>query len=310
MSRNDRRQVIGKLCGLTALFGLPHLFLPRYAKARGEAIFRVIPKTQEKLPCIGMGSHRTFDVEGSADQLDNLASVLNAFFANGGAVIDSSPMYGNAEKIIGDVLARITNKQNLFAATKVWSDGKQQGIEQMLRSMQRMRVKKMDLMQIHNLRDWKTHLQTLKQWKVEGKIRYIGITTSRGRDHEELIDILKKEAFDFVQFSYNVLDREVERYLLPMAQDKGIATLINRPFQKGDLFRLTKGKPLPSWASQCDSASWAQVFLKFALSHPAVTCIIPATSNLKHMQDNMQAGFGRIPDGELRQTIIKYVESL
>jgi len=310
MSGNNRREFLCKLLGLAGLASMPPLLMMPNAVAAANAILRNIPKTQEKLPVIGMGSHRTFDVSGDPDQLENLTKVLNAFFSNGGALIDSSPMYGNAEKILGDVLAQVTNKSHLFAATKVWTDGKQEGIEQMLRSMQRMRVKRMDLMQIHNLRDWETHLQTLKEWKEQGKIRYIGITTSHGRDHDELISILKKEPFDFVQFSYNVLNREVERYLLPLAQDKGIATIINRPFQKGNLFRLTKGKALPSWASQCDCGSWAQVFLKFVVSHPAVTCIIPATSKVKHMTDNMQAGFGQLPDAKLRQTMIKYMESL
>lgn len=310
MSTQDRRQFFTQLLAWAGVLGFSPFVSLSPALASGKAIVKRIPKTQETLPVIGMGSHRTFDVEGEAAQLDRLTPVLKAFFDNGGAVIDSSPMYGNAEKILGDVLARVSNKQHLFAATKVWSDGRQAGIEQMQRSMQRMRVKRMDLMQIHNLRDWETHLQTLKAWKAEGKIRYIGITTSHGRDHEELIDILKKHPFDFVQFSYNVLNREVERYLLPLAQDKGIATLINRPFQKGQLFRLSKGKPLPAWAAQCDCNSWAQVFLKFVVSHPAVTCAIPATSKLKHMQDNMQAGFGRLPDADLRKTIIKDIERL
>lgn len=316
MSNNDRRQFLSRVLGLAGIASMPQLSMLQKANAgddtdvKTSAIMKPIPKSQEKLPVIGMGSHRTYDVEGEPEQLENLTNVLSAFFSNGGALIDSSPMYGNAEKILGDVLARLSNKQHLFAATKVWTDGKQDGIDQMLRSMQRMRVKRMDLMQIHNLRDWGTHLQTLKAWKAQGKIRYIGITTSHGRDHDELISILKKEPFDFVQFSYNVLNREVERYLLPLAQDKGIATLINRPFQKGYLFRLSKGKALPDWASQCDCDSWAQVFLKFVVSHPAVNCAIPATSKVKHMQDNMRAGFGRLPDAELRKTMIKYMEKL
>jgi len=310
MSGYDRRQFIRLLLGWAGAAGFSQFFSMSQALAGGNAIVKPIPKTQETLPVIGMGSSRTFDIASDSAQLDSLTQVLQAFFDNGGALIDSSPMYGNAETIIGDVLARINNKQRLFAATKVWSDGRQAGIEQMQRSMQRMRVKRMDLMQIHNLRDWETHLQTLKAWKAEGKIRYIGITTSHGRDHDELIAILKNHPFDFVQFSYNVLNREAERYLLPLAKDKGIATLINRPFQKGHLFKVSKGKPLPAWAAQCDCNSWAQVFLKFIVSHPAVTCAIPATSKLKHMQDNMQAGFGRLPDAELRKTIIKEIERL
>ena len=188
----------------------------------------------------------------------------------------------------------------LFAATKVWTDGRQAGIEQMRTSMQRMGVDRMDLMQIHNLRDWRTHLATLRAWKEEGRIRYLGITTSHGRDHEELVDILRREPLDFVQFSYNIENRAAERALLPVAAERGIATLVNRPFQRGRLFRRARGHDLPGWAADIDCETWAQVFLKYVVSHPAVTCAIPATSKAKHMVDNMGAGRGRLPDADLR----------
>jgi len=192
----------------------------------------------------------------------------------------------------------------------VWTNGRGEGIKQMERSMRRLGVEQIDLMQIHNLRDWQTHIDTLVDWKTEGRIRYIGITTSHGRYHDELEEILLQLPLDFVQFSYNILNRTAEQRLLPIAREKGIATLINRPYQRGSLFRKVKGKPLPAWAAEFDCASWGQFFLKFIAAHPAVTCIIPATSKLKHMVDNMAAGYGRLPDEPTRQRMIRLIETL
>ncbi len=269
-----------------------------------------IPSSDELLPVIGMGSWQTFDVGDDVQERAHLAQVLQAFFDGGGAVIDSSPMYGSSEQVIGELLKKVRNKNALFAATKVWTRGKKQGIAQMQRSMRRMGVEVFDLMQIHNLVDWATHLETLKAWKAEGKVRYIGITTSHGRDHRELEQILRIEPFDFVQFTYSIANREVEKRLLPLSADRGIATLINRPYQGGGLFRRVKGKPLPPWAEEFDIHSWGQFFLKFTVSHPAATCAIPATSKVHHMIDNMGAGFGRLPDAATRQKMIAYYESL
>ena len=252
----------------------------------------------------------TFDVGDDAQARAALLPVLQAFFDQGGALIDSSPMYGSSEQVTGDLLRQIDNKDALFAATKVWTYGQQDGIEQMQRSMQRMGVEVFDLMQIHNLRDWQVHLETLRDWKRQGRVRYIGITTSHGRFHDELESILDIEPFDFVQFSYNIGNRTVEQRLLPLAAERGMATLINRPFQRGELFAKVKGKPLPDWAAEFDCASWAQFFLKFVVSHPAVTCAIPATSKLHHMRDNMAAGFGRLPDAALRNRMISHFEAL
>ena len=235
---------------------------------------------------------------------------MQAFFDKGGQLIDSSPMYGSAEAVTGALLKNVNNTQDLFTATKVWTYGKQDGIEQMQQSMQRLGVERIDLMQIHNLRDWETHIDTLVDWKESGKIRYIGITTSHGRYHRELDKLLRTLPLDFVQFSYNIVDREVEQNLLPLAQERGIATLINRPYQRGSLFRKTRGRSLPPWAEDFDCASWGQFFLKFIASHPGVTCVIPATSKLKHMLDNMAAGFGRLPDAATRRRMIELVESL
>ena len=302
-----RRRFLKQAAGLTAAAAT----WPAWLSAReSAAIKKAIPKTGELIPVIGMGTSRTFDAGDDQVLRAQLAEVLQLFFDHGGAVIDSSPMYGTAEQVTGDLLRNIKNKQALFAATKVWTWGKQEGIAQMQRSSERMGVKVFDLMQIHNLRDWEAHLETLKAWKAEGKVRYIGITTSHGRFHDELEVILENESFDFVQFSYNIMDRTVEQRLLPIAHDRGIATLINRPFARGELFRLVKGKPLPEWASELDIKSWGQFFLKFVVSHPDVTCAIPATSKPHHMRDNMAAGFGRLPDAAMRQRMIAYLSSL
>jgi diketogulonate reductase-like aldo/keto reductase len=275
-----------------------------------QPISRAIPSSGERIPVIGMGTSRTFDVGYDPSAKAQLRQVLQVFFDNGGALIDSSPMYGNAEMVVGDLLKTIHNKKNLFAATKVWIDGKQNGIDKMQESMQLMGVAIMDLMQIHNLRDWQTHLPTLKQWKQEGKIRYIGITTSHGRFHAELLQIMRTEDLDFVQFTYNIGNRTVEDSLLPLAADRGMATLINRPFQRGALFRKVKGKALPEWAKEFDCKSWGQFFLKFVVSHPAVTCVIPATSKVHHMSDNMAANFGKLPSPSMRKRMLQYVTSL
>lgn len=278
--------------------------------ARPALIKKTIPSSREQLSVIGLGTSRTFDVDSSSAVQSPLLAVMQAFFDHGGQLIDSSPMYGSAEAVTGALLQEVSNKSGLFSATKVWTNGKNRGIDQMRRSMQRLGVDPIDLMQIHNLRDWQIHLETLQDWKARGKIRYLGITTSHGRDHGELETILQRQTLDFVQCSYNIEDREVERRLLPLAQERGIATLINRPYQRGSLFRKIRGKPLPDWAAEIDCASWGQFFLKFVASHPAVTCIIPATSKLKHMLDNMGANYGSLPDAPLRQRMIKYLESI
>jgi diketogulonate reductase-like aldo/keto reductase len=297
MRELSRRTLLKVLCGGSfAAAACPSWLL---AKSR-RPIKKPIPVSGEELPVIGMGSSRTFDVDDEQARLA-LLPVLQAFFDEGGALIDSSPMYGHAEEVLGDLLPRVKNKQALFAATKVWIEGKQEGIDQMQRSMRRMGVKRFDLMQIHNLLDWEVHLETLKRWKSEDRVRYIGITTSHGRYHDQLASILDSEPLDFVQFSYNIANREVEKRLLPLAHERNIAVLINRPFARGDLFRAVKGRDLPAWTAEFDCHSWAQFFLKYVVSHPYVTCTIPATSKLKHMVDNMGAGYGRLPDAAMRK---------
>ncbi len=304
---NRRRSLIKALLALgfsgPALSGL-------LQAATQKKILKTIPSSGEQLPVMGVGTSRTFDALHDAELMQQLRQVMQSFFDHGGSLVDSSPMYGTAEAVTGKLLEQVQGKQALFAATKVWVDGRQAGIDQMERSRQLWGIKRFDLMQIHNLRDWKVHLKTLKAMKAEGKIRYLGITTSHGRDHDELETLLKNHPFDFVQFSYNIANREVENRLLPIAMDRGIATIINRPYQRGNLFRQVKGKPLPNWASDIDVTSWGQFFLKFVLSHPGVTCAIPATSKVKHMVDNMAAQFGRLPDEKMRREMIGYFSSL
>ena len=306
MIDEKRRQIMKTGLGTAALATVsPRLLLANEEKT---LIKKAIPSSGEEIPVIGLGTSRTFDVSKQERQY-KLLPVLDAFFANGGAMIDSSPMYGASEETVGRLLEKLNRPKNLFSATKVWIDGKQNGIEQMHNSMNLWGVKQFDLMQIHNLRDWQVHLKTLRDWKEEGKIRYIGITTSHNRFHEELAAIMKNEALDFVQFSYNIGNRTSEQSLLPVAFDRGIAVLINRPYQRGDLFSRVKGKDVPAWAQEIGIQSWGQFFLKFVVSHPAVTCVIPATSKTRHAIDNMQAGFGELPDAAMRERMLRFMES-
>ena len=305
ISTFNRRQFI-RLAGALGA----GMLLPVKAIAESTPIYKAIPETGEKIPVIGMGTSRTFDAEGDTELLKQLEQVTQAFFNMGGGMIDSSPMYGSSQQVIGQLLAKIKGDKNLFSATKVWVEGQEAGVEQMEISRKLWGIKSFDLMQIHNLVDWETHLETLKQMKAEGKIRYIGITTSHGRNHEQLANILKKQDFDFVQLSYNIGSRDVESSLLNIAQNKGIAVIVNRPYQRGELFAHVKGKPLPAWAQEVDCSSWGQFFLKFIVSHPAVTCAIPATQKVKHMEDNMLAGRGRLPTAKQRAQMIRYFEEL
>ena len=276
------------------------------AAARAGILTRAVPSTVERLPVIGMGSWLTFDVGADSWLRDGRAKVLQAFFANGGAVIDSSPMYGSSEAVIGYCLQNIADAGTLFSATKVWTPGQALGVRQMQHSRDLWGVERFDLMQIHNLVDWETHLGTLLDWKAAGRIRFIGVTTSHGRRHDELERIMAEQPIDFVQFTYNIIDREAERRLLPLAADRGLAVIINRPFRGGGLFDRFEGQVLPDWAGEFDAANWAQFFLKFIVSHPAVTCAIPATSRVDHMQENMGALHGRLPDQQMRRRMAEY----
>ncbi|WP_299877881.1 aldo/keto reductase [uncultured Cocleimonas sp.] len=303
-----RRQILQLAAAMLAL-PASELFAES-ATSKLPLIQKKIPSSGELLPVVGMGTSRTFNKDDDPESMAKLTAVIQAFFAAKGMVIDSSPMYGSAEARVGDVLRSMKNHPKVFAATKVWTRGREQGISDMLESAQRMNVKNFDLISVHNLVDWKTQLDTLKNWKKEGKVRYIGITTSHGRDHDEFIQVMKNEPIDFVQFSYNIANLDAEREILPVARDKGIATMINRPYQRGSLFLQSKGKALPEMVKDIDCNSWGQFYLKFILGHPDITCAIPATSKAKHMVDNMQANFGRLPDPAQRKEMLNYFNSL
>jgi diketogulonate reductase-like aldo/keto reductase len=269
---------------------------------------RNIPSSGEELAVLGLGTWQTFDVESPSYTV--LKNVLRTMHMTGGRLIDSSPMYGRAEKAVGDITAAMPGQNNYFYATKVWTTGLQEGIYQMEASMQKMQRKTMDLIQIHNLVDWQTHLVTLRKWKDAGKIRYIGITHYTDDSHKELERLLKAEKFDFVQFNYSILARNAEKRLLDVAASQGVATLINRPFGEGKIFGKVKGKPLPSWAVELGIESWSAFFLKYIIAHPAVTCVIPATSNPAHAADNFKAGTGILPDVAAKKKMIEYLDSL
>ncbi len=268
---------------------------------------RAIPSTDEQLPVIGVGTWRTFDVGNSSAERDPLEEVLKTLISKGGKVIDSSPMYGQSERVVGDLSEELKLNASLFMATKVWTTGKQEGIDQMNRSFALMKRKQMDLMQVHNLVDWKTHLKTLREWKEQGKIRYIGITHYSEGAYGSVEEVINNNQLDFLQINYSLQSRKSGERLLPLARDKSMAVIINRPFEEGALFQRVKGKQLPEWAKEFDCTSWAQFFLKFIISNPAVTCAIPGTSKPHHMLDNLGAAFGKLPDEMHRERMINVV---
>jgi diketogulonate reductase-like aldo/keto reductase len=264
---------------------------------------RPIPVSNEPLPVVGLGTSRVFDhAPGDAvyPQLSQVLATLNAF---GGTVVDTSPMYGRAETTLGEVAPQSGVAENLFWATKVWTDGRQAGIRQMQDSMDKMGVDKLDLIQVHNLVDWETHLDTLEAWKASGRVRYTGITHYQASAFDSLSRVMKARKPDFVQLNYSLFDRAAEDRMLPLAQELGIAVLVNRPFQNGRAFQVTRGKDLPSIARDLEVTSWAQLFLKYVIAHPAVTCVIPGTSKVRHMRDNAGAGFGPLPDEGQRKAL-------
>jgi aryl-alcohol dehydrogenase-like predicted oxidoreductase len=283
---------------------------------------RPIPKTKELLPVIGLGTWQTFDVGTSAAEREPVTEVMRRFLAAGGRVVDSSPMYGRAEEVTGDVLAALEVERRRaaagdadarrspspFLATKVWTTGRDAGIREMKRSLKRLRAARVDLMQVHNLLDLETHLPVLREWKQAGTIRHLGVTHYLESESARIERLMRTEALDFVQIPYSIARRHAEERLLPTAADTGTAVLVMQPFETGELFRRVKGKALPSFARDFDCTSFAQFFLKFIVSHPAVTCPLPATSNPKHVADNVQAGFGRLPDAASRKKMIAFVE--
>jgi diketogulonate reductase-like aldo/keto reductase len=269
---------------------------------------RRIPSSGEELPVVGLGTWITFNVGDDPAARDECAEVMRAFFEAGGRVIDSSPMYGSSQSVIGHGLTKLRSPAGLFSADKVWTSSN--GQRQIEETRRRWRVPKLDLVQVHNLLSWEEHLPMLFAMKAEQRIRYVGITTSEGRRHREIEQIMRSHPIDFVQVTYNVLDREVEQRILPLAQERGIAVLVNRPFRQGALIDHVRRHPLPAWARETDCANWAQFLLKFIVSHPAVTCAIPATSVVAHVRENMGAATGRLPDEAMRTRMSSYVARL
>lgn len=297
----DRRHFL-TVAGAAMLW--PH---PSSAAAR---LAKPIPKTGEMLPVIGMGTWITFNVGDDSASRDRRTDVLRAFFQHGGGMIDSSPMYGSAEEVVGDSYGRLGRPKALFSATKVWTNGKADGVDQIANSFRLWRLDRFSLFQIHNLVDWEDHLETLLEMKAAGKIRYVGITTSHGRRHRDFEEIMKSHPIDFAQMTYNIADRDVEARLLPVAKERGIAVIANRPFQRGHLINALQRHPLPEWAREFGCTNWPQFLLKFIVSHPAVNCAIPATSRVDHMHENMGAGAGRLPDTAERARMVRYVDTL
>jgi diketogulonate reductase-like aldo/keto reductase len=276
---------------------------PGGAQQSRELVKRKIPSATngESVPVIGMGTWNTFDVGGGASERAPLVKVLEMFYAAGARLIDSSPMYGNAESVTGDLVQQLGKQSSTFYATKVWTSGRDKGLAQIDRSMRAMRTQRLDLLQIHNLVDWRTHAASLRQLKSDGKIRYAGVTHYTVGAHSEIESVLRAAPFEFAQFNYSIGTRAAEQRLLPYCQEHGIGVLINRPFEEGALFTRVRNRKLPGYAKEIGCTSWAQLFLKYIVSHPAVTCVIPATSRAEHMQDNLQAGFGPVPDAALRE---------
>jgi diketogulonate reductase-like aldo/keto reductase len=305
--REAARLVTAGAAGLVLPIGASRM---RAATESSTMLKRAIPSSGEKLPAIGLGTWQTFDVDLTSDSRRQLEDVLSLFVKLGGRVIDSSPMYGHAEDVIGDLTATLGIRDKLFVATKVWTRGKANGIRSMERSMVRLRTKRIDLMQVHNLLDVHIHLETLREWKEQGRIRYIGITHYESGAFGEVEKIMRNEKLDFVQINYSLMERDAEERVLPLAEEGGIAVIVNRPFGGGDLFSRVRSKPLPEWAAEFECLSWAQFFLKWIVGHPAVTCAIPATDKPRHLEDNMQGGIGRLPDAKMRERMVQIASSL
>ena len=306
--RLSRRTAVKSLaCVLAAA----HPALAAGASANGARVStRPVPRTGERIPIVGLGTWQTFDVSTSSPARAELKEVLQGLVEHGASVVDSSPMYGESERVVGDLSHEAGLRDRLFFATKVWTSGREAGVRQMESSFKAMRTQRMDLMQIHNLIDVETHTKTLHEWKSAGRVRYVGITHHHAGAFRDLERLLKTQRYDFVQFNFSMGEREAENSLLPLCADTGTAVVVNRPFAEANLFGKVKGKPLPPWAADIDCASWAQFFLKWILGHPAVTCVIPGTRRRAHLDDNMQAGKGRLPDAATRRRMLEYLQEI
>jgi diketogulonate reductase-like aldo/keto reductase len=306
-TRCDRRGFLRALTALSAgTLGLPSLG----ADPAKPFLSRPIPSSGEALPIVGLGSWITFNVGNDRVARDACAEVMRNFLDTGGRMIDSSPMYGSSQEVIGYGLAKLGGPPRVFSADKVWISSGASGRAQIAKSRERWNVSRFDLVAVHNLLSWQEHLPTLFAMKSAGEVRYVGVTTSEGRRHEEIETIMRRHPLDFIQVSYSAVERDVEARILPLARDRGIAVVINRPFREGALIRAMKRHPLPSWASEADCANWAEFLLKFIVSHPAVTCAIPATTRVDHVRENMGACYGRLPDEPMRRRMSAYVEQM
>ena len=300
-----RRATLRTLGGVAAALAM------RRARSQPPALVaRQIPATGELLPVIGLGTWQVFDVGSDTAMRAPLRQTLERFARSGGRVVDSSAMYGTSESVVGDLTAELGVRKQLFLATKVWTSGRDEGIRQMERSFLRLRVKRMDLMQVHNLLDVGTHTRTLAEWKRRGRVRYIGITHYVRSAHAEVERLLKGNGYDFLQINYSIGEPESAERLLPLAAERGVAVIANRPFAEGAMFRRVRGKPLPEWAQEIGVASWAQYFLKWILGHPAVTCAIPGTGRPEHMADNLAAGVGPFPGAAMRKRMAQHFDTL
>ncbi|MCA1407636.1 aldo/keto reductase [Ensifer sp. IC3342] len=304
--RFTRRSV---LQGFALAASLPAMGHSSHAQVAGM-VRRAIPSSGEEIPAIGLGTWITFNVGDDPVLQDECAAVMAAFFEGGGRMIDSSPMYGSSQPTIGYGLKKLGYPDRLFAAEKVWISDPASGAEQIEASRAYWGVQKFDLMQVHNLVSWEDHLPMLFEMKAKAQLRYVGITTSEGRRHREIESVMASEPIDFVQVTYNILDREAEERILPLAQEKGIAVIVNRPFRQGSLIRQLDDEPLPEWIAETGARSWAQFLLKFIVSHPAITCAIPATTRVDHVRENLEAGGGVLPDETMRRRMVDYVEAL
>ena len=303
---DESRRVLLRLLGGSGAF-----FVLGFAFGQTPKIMsRKIPSTGEEIPAVGLGTWQVFDAGNDAAARAPLRAVLAAFSESGGKMIDSSPMYGSAESVAGDLVAELGLRDKLFIATKVWTGGREDGIRQMETSFRRLRVKQMDLMQIHNLQDAGVHTKTLLDWKAKNRIRYLGITHYTSSAYAEVEKWLKAEKYDFLQINYSLAERESEKRLLEICKNNGVAVIANRPFAEGAMFRRVRGKPLPPWAGEIGVASWAQFFLKWIVGHPAVTCAIPGTGKPEHIADNVAAGFGALPDAAMRRRMAEYYGAL
>ncbi len=305
----NRREVLGSFAGAGAAALMPGFGLAQNTP-QDRPLTRAVPSSSEALPIVGLGSWITFNVGEDPVARDERAEIMRAFFEDGGRLIDSSPMYGSAQPVIGYGLEKLGYTKPLFSADKVWTSDGDEGQTQIEKSRMLWGVDRFDLLQVHNLLAWEAHLDTLHAMKKAGRLRYVGVTTSHGRRHDELEDIMTKRDLDFVQLTYNIADRSVEERLLPLAQEKGIAVIANRPFRRKELIYRFQDEKLPAWADEIGARSWAQFLLKFVISHPAVTCAIPATTRVDHVRENLASAREPLPDVKLRRRMIAYVKSV